>query len=192
MDYSFVPFKELAKGNGFGYPVDVYYGTVYLGTLVAEAEGFTIKMVATANGRQLVKQSPNNNFKSQALAAQVLHRVWKNMRNGESNEQLNEFDFPKQKPQPSSTPINGPNLLIPDFEEDGEKYPGDIQPGYYDPRQLVILLLYHLDNPDALQFIADMMETGIPEKDEFVQWLRRNKSNEKALSKAALGWKQHI
>lgn len=192
MDYSFVPFKELSKGDGFSYPVDVYYGTVYLGTLVAEATGFTIRMVATPSGKQLIKQSRINNFKSSTLAAQVLHRVWKNMRQSDDSTPLYEFDFPKQKPQPSLTPISGPNLLIPDFEDDSEKYPGDIRPGYYNPKQLVILLLYHLDNPDALQFIADMMETGISEKDEFIRWLRKNKSNTKALHKAAIDWKKHI
>lgn len=52
-----------------------------------------------------------------------------------------------------------PVLLIPDYDsETPEPYPGDIKPGEYDARALVELLREHADNPEAIHFIADMLE----------------------------------
>ena len=48
-------------------------------------------------------------------------------------------------------------VIIPEKDEGGP-YPGDIQPGYYDIRGLVDLLRRHKGNPEAIQFIADMVE----------------------------------
>ncbi len=50
------------------------------------------------------------------------------------------------------------HLLIPEYETDGERYPGDIQPGEYSVNEVVEMLRKHKDNPDAIQFIADMLE----------------------------------
>lgn len=50
-------------------------------------------------------------------------------------------------------------LLIPDHETDqDEGYPGDIEPGIYSLNEVVELLRKHKGNPDAIQFIADMLE----------------------------------
>lgn len=50
-------------------------------------------------------------------------------------------------------------LLIPEYDPEDEKpYPGDIKPGKYGLSDLVALLREHKDNPDAIQFIADMLE----------------------------------
>lgn len=49
-------------------------------------------------------------------------------------------------------------LLIPDLDEAGQSYPGGIRPGRYDINQVVGLLRRHKENPEAVQFLADMME----------------------------------
>lgn len=50
-----------------------------------------------------------------------------------------------------------PVLLIPEPDE-GQTYPGNIQPGDYTMNELVCLLRTHKNNPEAIQFIADMLE----------------------------------
>ena len=51
------------------------------------------------------------------------------------------------------------NLLIPEYDfEDSQPYPGDIQPGEYQGNEIVELLREHADNPEAIRFIADMLE----------------------------------
>ena len=50
-------------------------------------------------------------------------------------------------------------LLIPDYDPINPKpYPGDIKPGSYTKAGVKKLLKKHKDNPDALQFLRDMME----------------------------------
>ena len=50
-------------------------------------------------------------------------------------------------------------LLLPDHgDEPDERYPGDIEPGIYSLNEVVELLRKHKRNPDAIQFIADMLE----------------------------------
>lgn len=51
------------------------------------------------------------------------------------------------------------NLIIPDYDPyDPKPYPGDIKPGSYTESQVKKLLKKHKDNPDALQFLRDMLE----------------------------------
>lgn len=50
-------------------------------------------------------------------------------------------------------------LTIPDYDPDApEAYPGDIKPGDYTSNELVKLLRHHADDPEAIRFIADMLE----------------------------------
>ena len=50
-------------------------------------------------------------------------------------------------------------LIIPDYDPYNPKpYPGDIKPGSYSEAKVKKLLKKHQDNPEALQFIQDMME----------------------------------
>ncbi len=77
MQYTFRAFKWLSAMDGFGYPVDVYYGSIYLGILETLADGFVIRFVDTPRGKVKIKETPNNKFKSQELAAKMLHQVWK-------------------------------------------------------------------------------------------------------------------
>ena len=50
-------------------------------------------------------------------------------------------------------------LIIPDYDPYNPKpYPGDIKPGYYSQAKVKKLLKKHKDNPEALQFLRDMME----------------------------------
>ncbi len=52
-----------------------------------------------------------------------------------------------------------PRVLIPDYDpDDKESYPGDISPGSYSEAEVEELLEKHKDNPEALQFIRDMLE----------------------------------
>jgi hypothetical protein len=68
-------------------------------------------------------------------------------------------------------------LLIP--EPDGEADPPTcgVQPGYYDAIQMLELIEKHKHDADAIEFIADMLETGDPDNDGFVQMLRSNRHN---------------
>ena len=51
------------------------------------------------------------------------------------------------------------NLLIPDYGTDlTATYPGDIEPGQYRGNEVVDLLRLNKHNPEAIQFIADMLE----------------------------------
>ena len=81
-NYTYKYHKEAATGDGFNYPVDVYYGTIHLGTLVALPDGFEIRMVPTPIKNQAIKQTPDNKFKSVEIAARAIHKVWKHFRFG--------------------------------------------------------------------------------------------------------------
>jgi len=50
-------------------------------------------------------------------------------------------------------------IIIPDYDPYNPKpYPGDIKPGGYRRSEIKKLLMKHKDNPEALQFIRDMLE----------------------------------
>lgn len=51
-------------------------------------------------------------------------------------------------------------LRIPDYDGDEpeEEYPGGIEPGIYTRNQVVDLLRKHAENPEAILFLADMLE----------------------------------
>jgi hypothetical protein len=87
MNYKFTDFTWLASANGFNYPIDVYHGSVHLGTLEAKAHAFVILSVDTPTGKQSIRQSKANEFKSKNLAAEVLHRTWKTYRSGGNDDQ---------------------------------------------------------------------------------------------------------
>jgi hypothetical protein len=82
MQYTFKDFKWMATGDGFNYPIDVYYGTIFLGTLVALPHAYTIRLVDTPQGKEMIKHTPKNEFKSMEIAAEYLHRTWKHYRFG--------------------------------------------------------------------------------------------------------------
>jgi hypothetical protein len=65
-------------------------------------------------------------------------------------------------------------LLIPEPEDKNRPIPYGIKPGYYDPEQMLQLIARHKNDGDAIQFIADMLETGDPENDSFAKMLRTN------------------
>ncbi len=48
-------------------------------------------------------------------------------------------------------------LLVPEAD-DGKGYPGRIRPGWYTRNQVAALLRKHKHDPDAIQFMADMLE----------------------------------
>ena len=50
-------------------------------------------------------------------------------------------------------------IIIPDYDPYNPKpYPGNIKPGCYRRSEIKKLLKKHKDNPEALQFIRDMLE----------------------------------
>jgi hypothetical protein len=49
-------------------------------------------------------------------------------------------------------------LIIPEDDEGDEPYPGSIEPAHYDMAGLVALLRQHEHDPEAVQFLADMLE----------------------------------
>ena len=52
----------------------------------------------------------------------------------------------------------GPIVLEVPEPEEGTSNPGDIDPGEYSLQALVELLRTHKDEPEVIEFIADMME----------------------------------
>ena len=74
-------------------------------------------------------------------------------------------------------------LLIPEPEGEADPPTCGVQPGYYDAKQMLELIKKHKDDADAIQFIADMLETGDPDNDGFVQTLRSNRRNPVELSR---------
>jgi hypothetical protein len=50
-------------------------------------------------------------------------------------------------------------LIIPDYDAyDPKPFPGDIKPGYYSQAKVKKLLRKYQNDPEALQFLRDMME----------------------------------
>ena len=50
-------------------------------------------------------------------------------------------------------------LIIPDYDPiDPKPYPGDIKPGYYTQKKVKELRAKNKNNPQALQFLKDMLE----------------------------------
>jgi len=74
-------------------------------------------------------------------------------------------------------------LLIPEPEHEDSAPPYGIKPGYYNSKQLLSLLLQHKCNAEAIQFIADMLETGNPKDDGFAEMLRTSRSDPIALAR---------
>jgi len=71
-------------------------------------------------------------------------------------------------------------LLIPQPEE-GELPTCGLEPGYYNLNDMLALIEKHQQNGETIQYIADMLETGEPENDGFMEMLRANRSNPKEL-----------
>lgn len=73
-------------------------------------------------------------------------------------------------------------LLIPEPEAKGQAALYDIIPGYYAAAQLLELLDRHKANPEAILFLADMLETGNPDDDGFADILRRSRNEPEAIA----------
>jgi hypothetical protein len=67
-------------------------------------------------------------------------------------------------------------LLIPEPEA-GELPAFGIKPGYYTRSGLLELVMQNRHNPDAIQFIAEMLEIGDGEHDGFALYLKQVKEN---------------
>jgi hypothetical protein len=87
--------------------------------------------------------------------------------------------LPKRK---SSVPKDAV-LLIPEPECEGETPTCGVKPGYYDSKQMLRLIDEHRIDANAIQFIADMLETGDAENDGFAAMLRTNRHNPNALAR---------
>jgi hypothetical protein len=81
-------------------------------------------------------------------------------------------------------------LLIPEPEGEYDPPTCGVQPGYYDAKQMLELIEKHKDNADAIQFIADMLETGNAEYDGFAVMLRENRKKPAALMKIVKSCKE--
>ena len=76
MTYKFDEFKWLSNMADFGVPVDVSYGTIYLGLIESTPDGYVIQMVDTPEGKKCIKQGGKNKFKTKQQAAKTLHNAW--------------------------------------------------------------------------------------------------------------------
>jgi len=84
--YRFDDFNWMKRGDGFGIPSDVYYGTILLGVIVSQENGYLIGLVKGPNGDRSYKQDPKKPFKTKDDAAEALHRAWKSLRHGEETK----------------------------------------------------------------------------------------------------------
>jgi len=73
-------------------------------------------------------------------------------------------------------------LLIPQPDV-GEPPTCGVQPGYYNSKAMLALIEKHQQDADAIQFIADMLETGDADNDGFAQTLRANRQNPAELTR---------
>ncbi len=77
--FRFNDFNWLSNMSGFGTPTDVYWDTIYLGTIESTPDGdhYKIVLVDTPKGKKPLTQNEKNKFKSKNLAAEMLHKIWK-------------------------------------------------------------------------------------------------------------------
>jgi len=76
----------MADQSGFNYPIDVYFGDVYLGTLVVKPAGYEIKLVDTPSGKKAPNPGGQNFFRGKKTAVQVLHRMWEKLWGDEGDD----------------------------------------------------------------------------------------------------------
>ncbi len=89
----------------------------------------------------------------------------------------------KRASKPASVIPKDAVLLTPEPEKPHESSPYGIKPGYYAAKQMLELVNKHKSNARAIQFIADMLETGDAENDGFAEMLRTNRQNPAALAR---------
>lgn len=81
--YHFNRFPELCCPDGFRYPIDVYTGNIFLGTLEVLADGVTVSMVQTPHTNIILEKHPRNKHRTEQAATQALHDLWRNYRQPE-------------------------------------------------------------------------------------------------------------
>ena len=86
-EYRFADFDWLSNMAGFNKPTDVYYGSIYLGTIVSKPNGYVIELIDTPQGQRTVEYKNRKGqkidplvFKTKDIAAKVLHTYWKKQR----------------------------------------------------------------------------------------------------------------
>lgn len=91
----------------------------------------------------------------------------------------------KTKKNPKETNGIPPDavLLIPEPENEGEPPAYGVRPGYYNHKEMLELLNQHKGDAGAIRFIADMLETGVPEDDGFADMIRDNCANPMAIQR---------
>jgi hypothetical protein len=80
--FRFKDFKWLSNVAGFGTPTDVFWDSIYLGTIESAPDGdhYRITLIDTPQGKQKIKTNKQNEFKSKNQAAEMLHKTWKLIR----------------------------------------------------------------------------------------------------------------
>ncbi len=84
--YKFDDFNWMKRGDGFGIPSDVYYGTILLGVIVSQENGYLVATIKGPTGDRSYRQDPKKPFKTKDDAAEALHRAWKSLRHGEETK----------------------------------------------------------------------------------------------------------
>ena len=74
-------------------------------------------------------------------------------------------------------------LLIPEPEGEDDLPTCGVKPGYYNSKQMLDLIERHTNDADAIQYIADMLETGDAENDGFAGMLRKNHHDPTAIAR---------
>ena len=84
--YRFDDFTWMKRGDGFGIPSDVYYGTILIGVIVSQENGYVIATIKGPTGDRSYRQDPKKPFKTKDDTTEALHRAWKSLRHGEETK----------------------------------------------------------------------------------------------------------
>jgi hypothetical protein len=80
--FRFRDFKWMSNAAGFGDPTDVFWDSVYLGTIESSPDGdhYRVVIIDTPKGKIKIAQNDQNKFKSKKLASESLYKIWKIIR----------------------------------------------------------------------------------------------------------------
>ena len=86
--FKFKDFNWMKRGDGFGMPIDVYYGTILIGVITTEPGYYEVSLIKgpTKHDDVPIKKDKKNQFKTKELAARAVHLMWKLQRSQPSEQ----------------------------------------------------------------------------------------------------------
>jgi hypothetical protein len=86
--FKFKDFNWMKRGDDFGMPIDVYYGTILIGVITTEPGYYEVSLIKgpTKHDDVPIKKDKRNQFKTKELAARAVHLMWKLQRSQPSEQ----------------------------------------------------------------------------------------------------------